>query len=255
MESEYLFYGKVTPSYLRVSFDIQNPPIRLTIQNKIGKLDYTLLLNSTDDVIVKINSEKPIDDLATLFDIVRSFTQSFYDTALLSTGVLNRVDFSTIYLPNKTLAQISNLNPWLPTDLFDLKTETLFTLKNIPTIRVALLDIKYALLEPDLTPLFAYRVIEGIMNSFDKLNNDKNKKWSLLRENLNLTKDFFDFTMKLSVENRHGKVLDQTINDRKVCIYTALITLQRFMHYINSSETKLNDKTFLLLDKDSIKIT
>lgn len=255
MENEYLFYGKVTPSYLRVSFNIQDPPIRLTIENKFGKLDYALLLNDTDDVVVKINSEKLIDDLATLFDIVRSFTQSFYDTALLSTGVLSRIDFSTIYLPNKTLAQISNFTPWLPTDLFDLKTETLFTLKNNPTIRVALLDIKYALLEPDLTPLFAYRVIEGIMNSFDKLNNDRNKKWLLLRDNLNVTKDFFDFTMKLSTENRHGKLLDQTINDRKICIYTALITLQRFMHYINSNENKLNDKTFPLLDKDSIKIT
>ena len=103
MESEYLFYGKATPSYLRVSFNIQDPPIRLKIDSKIGKFDYTLLLNNTDDVKVKINSSTEFDDLATLFDMVRSFTQSFYDTAMLSTGVLTRVDFSTIYLPNKTL--------------------------------------------------------------------------------------------------------------------------------------------------------
>lgn len=254
IEKEYIFYGRVTPSYSKVSFSIQDPPIRLTIESKIGKFDYTLLLNNTDDVIVKINSSIEFDDLHTLFDLVRSFTQSFYDTALLSTGVLSRVDFSTIYLPNKTLAQIQNFTPWLPTDLFDFKTETLFILKNNPTARIAILDIKYALIEPDLTPLFAYRSIEGIMNSFNKGYNDRNKKWLLLKENLNLTKDFFELTMKLSVENRHGKLLDQTMQERKVCIYTALITLQRFMHYINSNETKLNDKSFPLLDKDSIKI-
>src|SRR4051812_16315121 len=95
-ELEYLFYGKVKPGYLRVSFKVQDPPIRLTIESKIGKLEYTLLLNNTDDVVVKINSANEFDDIATLFDIVRSFTQSFYDTALLSTGILTWVDFSTI---------------------------------------------------------------------------------------------------------------------------------------------------------------
>jgi hypothetical protein len=253
-EKEYIFYGRVTPSYLRVSFNIQDPPIRQTIESKIGNFDYSLLLNDTDDVIVKINSSIEFDDLPTLFDMVRSFTQSFYDTALLSTGISSRVDFSTIYLPNKTLAQIQNFTPWMPTDLFNIETETLFILKNNPTIRIAILDIKYALLEPDLTPLFAYRAIEGIMNSFDELHNDRNKKWLLLKENLNLTKDFFNLTMSRSVENRHGKRLDQTMQERKTCVYTALITLQRFMHYINSNETKLNDNSFPLLDKDSIKV-
>lgn len=91
------------------------------------------------------------------------------------------------------------------------------------------------------------------MNSFDE-KNDRNKKWLLLRDHLNLSRDFFEHTEKLSIENRHGKNLDQSIDDRKLCIFTALITLQRYMHYLTANKTKLKDHSFPLLGKGSIAV-
>ncbi|MEO8860282.1 MAG: hypothetical protein ABI358_02600 [Ginsengibacter sp.] len=237
---EYLFYGQITPSFKRVSFNIKNPPLRLTIDSRIGKFNYTLLLNNTSDVVVNIESDLEISDLSTLLDMVRYFTQSFYDTALLNTGVLCNVTFTSLILPDKTLAQINiqDISAWLQPNIFDFETETLFELKNNPVARIAIADIKYACLEPDLTALFAYRAIEGIMNFFDM--GDTKKNWVALRENLNLSRDFFTHVEKLSVLNRHGKPFDQTFIDRQVCIYIAMIVLQRYLHYINEGKTKLS---------------
>ena len=237
---EYIFYGQINPSFKRVSFNIKNPPLKLTIDSRIGKFTYILLLNDTSDIVVRVESELEIADVNTLLDMVRYFTQSFYDTALLNTGVLCTVTFTSLLLPNKILAQINiqDISSWLHPNIFDFETEVLFELKNNPVARVAIADIKYACLEPDLTALFSYRAIEGIMNSFET--RDSKKNWIALRDNLNLSRDFFLPVEKLSVLNRHGKPFDQTFMDRQVCIYTAMIVTQRYLHYLNSAKTKLD---------------
>ncbi len=58
---EYTFYGQVIPSFKRVSFNIKNPPLRLTIDSKIGKFNYTLLLNNTSDIVVSIEAISTIN--------------------------------------------------------------------------------------------------------------------------------------------------------------------------------------------------
>jgi hypothetical protein len=117
---EYIFYGQINPSYKRVSFGIKDPPLRLTFDSKIGKFNFTLLLNTTSDIVVSIESEKEIADISTWLDMVRFFTQSFYDTALLNTGVLCTVTFTSLILPNKTLAQINiqDISSWLQPNRF-----------------------------------------------------------------------------------------------------------------------------------------
>lgn len=237
---EYIFYGQINPSFKRVSFNIKDSPLRLTIDSRIGRFNYTLLLNNTSDIVVCVESELEIADINTLLDMVRYFTQSFYDTALLNTGVLCTVNFTSVLLPNKVLAQINiqDISSWLQPNIFDFETEVLFELKNNPVARVAIADIKYACLEPDLTALFAYRAIEGVMNSFET--GDTKNNWIALRDNLNLSRDFFLPVEKLSVLNRHGKPFDQTFKDRQVCIYIAMIVVQRYLHYLNSGKSKLD---------------
>lgn len=237
---EYIFYGQINPSFKRVSFNIKDPPLRLTYDSRIGRFNYTLLLNNTSDIVVCVESELEIPDLNTLFDMVRYFTQSYYDTALLNTGVLCTVSFTSVLLPNKVLEQVNiqDISSWLQPNLFDFETEVLFELKNNPIARVAIADIKYACLEPDLTALFSYRAIEVVMNSFET--GDTKNNWIVLRDNLNLSRDFFLPVEKLSVLNRHGKRFDQTFKERQVCIYTAMIVVQRYLHYLNSGKSKLD---------------
>jgi hypothetical protein len=92
---EYIFFGQTTPSFKRVSFSIKNPPLKLSIDSSIGKFNYTLQLNNTSDVVVIVESEIEIQDVNTLFNLIRFFTQSFYDTALLTTGILCSVNFTS----------------------------------------------------------------------------------------------------------------------------------------------------------------
>ena len=237
---EYTFYGHIYPGFKRVSFTIKDPPLRLTIDSKIGKFGYTLLLNDTSDIVVSIDSDNEITDVSTLFDMVRFFTQSFYDTAFLNTGVLCSIVFTSLILPNKTFSKVNiqDISSWLHPNIFDFDTEVLFELKNHPVTRVAIADIKYACIEPDLTALFAYRAIEGVMNSFNEAEAKKN--WIALRDNLNIHRDFFKPVEKLSVLNRHGNPFDQTFYDRQICIYTAMIVVQRYLHYLKEGKKKLN---------------
>ncbi len=254
---EYVFFGKVIPSFKKVSFNIKNPPLKLPVGSIIGKFNYTLLLNNTDDIVVVIESETEIKDVSTLVNLIKSYTQSFYDTALLTTGVLCSVNFTSAYLPDKSLAQVNiqDFSSWLRKDIFKFGIELLFRqmIEN-SVIRIAIADIKYACNEPDLTAFFSYRAIEGIMNSFQTDESDKPiDNWNRLRENLNISRNFFDYVEELSKKNRHGKILIQAFSDRKLCIYSALLVLERYMQYINLDRNKLREGEFRVLQKDDLE--
>lgn len=244
---EYIFFGQLSPAFKRVSFNIKNPPLRLTIDSSVGKFNYALQLNNTADIVVVVETENEIADVNTLLNLVRFFTQSFYDTALLLSGVACSVNFTSAYLPNKSLAQINtqDVSSWLPTNIFDFQTEELFELKNDPIVRVAIADIRYACIEPDLTALFSFRAIEGIMNSFgENKKDDRKNSWVLLRENLNIARELIGPVTELSKSNRHGKPLEQSFSDRQLCIQTAMIVLQRYLHYIKGGKVKLDNQRF-----------
>lgn len=205
-------------------------------------------MNNTTDIVVVVETEKEIADVNTLLNLVRFFTQSFYDTALLLSGVACSVNFTSVYLPNKSLAQINtqDVSSWLPTNIFDFHTEELFEMKNDPIVRVAIADIRYACLEPDLTALFSFRAIEGIMNSFgENQKDDRKNNWVLLRENLNVARELIDPVTELSKSNRHGKPFEQTFSDRQLCIHSAMVILQRYLHYIKQGKVRLDVQKFL----------
>jgi hypothetical protein len=118
-------------------------------------------------------------------------------------------------------------------------------LKNNPIVRIAIADIKYACIEPDLTALFSFRAIEGIMNSFSEdQNDDRKNNWLLLREQLNISRDFFKLVEELSKLNRHAKPFDQLFSNRQICISSAMIVLQRYLHYLKEGKTKLDSNKF-----------
>ena len=248
---EYIFYGQITPTFRSIRFTIKDPPLRLSIQSNIGSFNYTLLLNQTNDIIVTINTDSEIQDTDTLFDIVKGLTQSFYDTAFLNNGILCGVVFTSLYLPNKQIYQINSqdISGWLHPNIFNFETEKLFELKNTAVVRIAIGDIKYACLEHDLTAFFSFRAIEGIMNSFnDSDKDDRKNNWLLLRENLNISRNFFNKVEELSKKNRHGKNFEQTFADRQICIYSALIVLQRYLHFIDQGKQKLVSEIFPVLN-------
>lgn len=244
---EYVFLGQLTPAFKRIQFNIENPPLRFTVDSPIGKFNYTLLLNDTSDIIVVIESENEILDIPTLLNTIRFLTQSFYDTALMQCGISCNVTFTSALLPNKTSAPINiqDVSSWLKTNIFDFPTEELFRLSNDPVVRVAIMDIKFACLEPDLTALFSFRAIEGIMNSFESGQNyNRKKNWDLLRENLNISRSLINPVAEHSKLNRHGKPYTQIFSERQLCIHTAMIILQRYLHFLKQGRRKLDPLSF-----------
>ncbi len=256
---EYIFFGKISPSFKRVEFNIADPPLRMTIQSSLGKFNYKLLLNDTDDLSVVVEFSNEVKDIPTLHFLVKQFTQSFYDTAFFASGVICNVTFSSVMLPNRAFLSlnIGDLSGWFDKSIFDISTEKLFNLKNNYIVRVATSDIKNACIEFDMTAFYSFRAIEAIMNSFT--NDDaENRKitWEKMRDNLNIDRQFFTDAEKYSIANRHGKPFEQTWEIRQKCLYNAMIVLQRYMHYLDEGQKKLDIKKYPVIQsiQDVVKI-
>ncbi len=244
---EYVFFGRISPSFRRIEFGIKDPPLRFSVESSIGRFDYKLLLNNTDDLSVVVETAQEITDVLTLHFLVRQLTQSFYDTAFFNSGIICTVSFSSVLLPNNVFAglNIGDLSKWIDTTFFDFEIEKLFRLKNDSAARVATSDIKNACIEYDMTAFYSFRAIEGIMNSFN-VDDKENRKisWDKLRDNLNIDRVFFSDVEKYSISNRHGKPFEQTISIRKKSIYSAMIVLQRYMHFLDGGRNKLDQGKF-----------
>ena len=247
---EYILFGHLFPSFKGVQFGITNPPFKLQVQSALGDFELTLLLNRTYDIIVRVETQKEIADISTLVEIVHFQIQSLYDTAMLISGVLNTVVITSVVLPDKSLRAFNpyDISDWLNRNIFDFKVEDLFGLQNDPKAKLATSDIKIACVESHLTAHFSFRAIEGIRDAFSTGNEeDRTNAWLQMRESLNLSRDFFENVSTLATLNRHGKPTNQTFEDRKECIYSAMIVLQRYFHFIKAGRRKLDISLFPVL--------
>src|SRR5688500_10396943 len=87
--------------------------------------------------------------------------------------------------------------------------------------------------------------MEDIMNSFSKSEKDDRKNsWTLLGESINIARELIDPVTELSKSNRHGKPVEQSFSDRQLCIQTAIIVLQRYLHYIKQGKVKFDNQRF-----------
>lgn len=244
---EYIFFGKIIPSFKRIEFNISDPPLRATINSEMGTFTYKLLLNDTDTISVVVESENELKDLSTLVFLVTQYTQSFYDTAFFISGVICTVRFSSLMLPNQIFASVNtgDFSNWHDKKLFAIPTEKLFALNTNSIVRVATSDIKNGCLEFDMTAFYCYQAIEAIMNSFS--NDDaENRKvtWDKMRDSLNIDRQFFADIEKFSIANRHGKPFNQTWEIREKCLYSAMIVLQRYMHYLDEGQKRLEAEKY-----------
>jgi hypothetical protein len=243
---EYILYGQITPSYRGVNFNIDNPPLTLDIQNGIDKFKLEFLFNHTDSVLLRVTSKVEISDLSTMINIVKYHTQLLFDTVLLTTGFLSSITITSVLLPDKRFAQIDlgNVSTWHRKELIDIDIATLFRLNfEDASIKIAIADLRSAFIEAHLTALFSYRSIETIMQSFvnsSSTKEDRKKAWDNLRDNLNLSRDYFKKVETFSTANRHGKETNQTFDDRKEFIYTALVVLNRYCRFLATNKAKLD---------------
>lgn len=250
---EYIIYASITPSFRGIKFNVLSPPLTLDIRNGIDNFKLEFLFNHTDTMLLRVTSNAEFSDITTTLNNVKYHTQLLFDTVLLTTGFLNTVTITSVLLPDKQFAQIDldNVSLWHRKELIDIDTETLFRLNFEDfSLKIAIADLRSALIQPNLTALFSYRSIETIMQSFvsNDSKEDRKKAWDNLRENLNLSRDYFKKVEIFSTASRHGKEINQTFDDRKECINTALIVLNRYCSFLATNKTKLEVAQFPLLN-------
>jgi len=103
----------------------------------------------------------------------------------------------------------------VPTSVFD------------PTLQRVLDELANSLRYPQLSPMYCRLAIETLRNSFDPQN--EANAWGLLRASLNVKRDTIDSFWKLAADQRHGRIVEHTWDDRKSCLRIAWEIVNRFI--------------------------
>lgn len=95
-----------------------------------------------------------------------------------------------------------------------------------PTMQRVLDELANALRYPQLSPMYCRLAIEALRNSFDPEN--EINAWELLRNSLNVKRGTIDSFRKLAADQRHGRLVEHTWEDRKSCLRIAWEIVNRF---------------------------
>lgn len=96
-----------------------------------------------------------------------------------------------------------------------------------PVMQRTLDELANSLRYPQLSPMYCRLAIETLRTSFDPL--DEANAWKLLRRALNIKRETIDSFWKLAADQRHGRIVQHTWEERKSCLRTAWEIVNRFV--------------------------
>jgi hypothetical protein len=96
-----------------------------------------------------------------------------------------------------------------------------------PVMQRTLDDLANSLRYPQFSQMYCRLAIESIRTSFDP--QDEGNAWKLLREALNVRRETIDSFWKLAADQRHGRIVEHTWDERKSCLRIAWEIVNRFL--------------------------
>ena len=109
-------------------------------------------------------------------------------------------------------------------------------LESLP-LKEALSELSLALQHPHVTQMHCRRAIEAIRWHFEESNetDDKNresKAWEKLRESLHVERSDIEVFRDVALHQRHGRITDNSWNDRKNALAITFEIVHRFMQHL-----------------------
>jgi hypothetical protein len=226
--------GRVIPERANVQFHV--PKFEFSYSNLSGS---GTAFAEFSQVSINLRFEKDCDNLAIVASIARSIVApvsnyiAFTQTAsyYIALDMIVDVDAGRHY-------SVSASEPFFsveaePPNTFSKKQEHDITvIPNFvtdPVLQRVLDDLGNALRYPQLSPMYCRLAIETLRSSFDPTN--EANAWAMIRNALNIRRETIDTFWKLAADQRHGRIVDHTWDERKACLRTTWEIVNRYVLY------------------------
>lgn len=102
-----------------------------------------------------------------------------------------------------------------------------------PVLQRVLDDLGNALRYPQLAPMYCRLAVEALRSSFDVT--DESHAWGLMRDALNVRRETINSFWKLAADQRHGRIVEHSWDERKSCLKTTWEIVNRYLLYKEDS--------------------
>ncbi len=242
MGLKYFFNGKVLPERAVVHITPINAQVSVTETELQLKIVSSILLSQISMHVEIIKGEV---DLASLKNMAESFIRDQVDALGFLSGCGYDVEIDTCF--NEAGEQIVfGVNfPGLEQikDKRLVNYETVYQLSNsIPSLRIALGDIREAIRSPKDTGLFSYRAIEALMQTFKIAeDNDKdNLAWGRMQSGLNVSREALMKLKGFGDLPRHGKITSISGDERTSVLTFACQIIDRYCVFAREGNQPLD---------------
>jgi hypothetical protein len=229
----YQIWCELDSGPLGVSLNISKPPFKWKMQFEDGSNGIaSLYLNQTNNALVVYESSFKVTNLTDLILAIKSTVQSLYDAALLHCGIATRVEIKSYMTDDNNFgrAQLNDVTTLGTSSLLGLSIEetTKCAIDSV-VVRMALADLRNAMLNLNDLGLFCYRSIEIMLQDYKESEDEESKTaWPKMRSSLRFEKSYVQPIVDLSVKNRHGNVVNFNKTQAKDLISRTVILLERY---------------------------
>jgi hypothetical protein len=228
----YIIVGRVIPERANVRFSVGKFGFKHSDLSGSGTASAEF-----SQISVHLNFEQDCENRYEIMSVARSVTApianyiAFTQTASyhLSFDLIVDVDNQRHYpvpvteplfaeeveAPNTFFKRKEHADTLVPLSVFD------------PVLQRSLDDLANALRYPGLSPMYCRLAIETLRTSFDP--QSEANGWKLLRERLNIKRETIDSFWKLAADQRHGRLIDHSWDDRRACLRATWEIVNRYI--------------------------
>ena len=263
-EHVYVFTGRVLPERTHVTIGNGNP-IVYTVRRDDWGLDCTVAISvAAAQVSALVESSNPIDDLATLKNVIADIVGTVIDAYGYREGRGYLVELTSLTLQDGHLEvygveigalQASRderpleLHPLLFNVLSDGAGDTPGIAYHRQSLRYALADLRQAILSPPDTLFHCYRAIESVMQGFREPQGQGDDKaaWESMRRALVVDEAALKKLGTDASRHRHGAHATTTGAEREAAMLFAWRIVDRVTLFVQRGGEPLGAEDFSFL--------
>lgn len=247
MEERYIFFGRVLPERVPMSFEMQE----IEIRSDLGIIFNISASVHKNQAVCNVSILNGKSDIFTIRNLVENALRVWVD--LIGYHMACRFSLeitSAVWGMNERLIfgiDVPVLSQHRP-KLTELRTGQLDVVAAEPAAQSVLADFREAIGHPVLTGLFLYRAVETMMQAMKESESEKaDNAWRRFRETLCVSRDAIDFLKKHADPPRHGKIHQISDKDRAALFLIADELIRRYLAFLEGGQVPLSPSEHPLL--------
>jgi hypothetical protein len=234
-----------------LNFEVANPPLQLQFLVEGNGVTMNIFWFGCSSFNVEIVSDRDIQDMGSLADIVDHTIAGLYDSCGLLSGSPFTARIEGFSVAGSTrFSQISQAIPNFAESIGEAGLtihDWVSLAAGSPQLRASLRDIRLGMQTPGEAAVHCFRAIERIRQAFYSDARDRRRTWGYLRSALNIQRSWLDTYTAHATAVRHGELIELRLNDRNKCFTQAATVVIRYAAYLKGGRIALTEPMFPLL--------